>query len=101
MRLRREVVDLVRLHRLDDADQVGRVGHVSVVENEPLILVVGILIDVVDTAGVERGRPALDAVDLVALGQQQFGEVRAVLSRRAGYEGDPGHRRLVAGHQPM
>ena len=33
MALRREVVDLVRLHLLDDADQVGGVGQVTVVQD--------------------------------------------------------------------
>ena len=38
MALRREVVDLVRLHLLDDADQVGRIGQVAVVQDEAGIL---------------------------------------------------------------
>ena len=40
MRLRREVVDLVRLRFLHNADDIGRVGHVAVMhmEGNPLLV---------------------------------------------------------------
>ena len=34
MALRGQVVDLVGLHLLDDADEVGRIRHVAVVQEE-------------------------------------------------------------------
>jgi hypothetical protein len=34
MALGAEVVDLIRLHLLDDADQVGAIGEIAVVEGE-------------------------------------------------------------------
>jgi len=43
MRLCGEVVDLVRLHFLDDADQVGGVGQVTIVEDEVALLDVRVL----------------------------------------------------------
>jgi len=46
---------------------------------------VQVLVQVVDAVGVEQAGAALDAVHLVALVQQQFGQVGAVL---AGDEGD-------------
>ena len=64
---RREVVDLVRLHLLDDADQVGRIGEVAVVQDEALVVDVRVLVEVVDAVGVEERRAALDAVHFVAL----------------------------------
>ena len=54
MALRGEVVDLVRLAFLDDADQVRRIGEIAVVQDQPLVLDMGILIDVLDPLGVER-----------------------------------------------
>jgi hypothetical protein len=51
--LGREIVDLVRLALLHDADQIGRIRHVSVVQDEARILFVRILIDVLDAAGIE------------------------------------------------
>ena len=52
--------------------------------------VVRVLVEVVDAVGVEEGRAALDAVDDVALVQQELGEVGAVLAGDAGDEGDFG-----------
>jgi len=46
---------------------------------------------VVDAVGVEEGSAALDAVDFVALAEQKFGEVGAVLAGYAGDEGFFGH----------
>ena len=53
-----------------------------------------VAVEVVDPAGVEGARPADDAVDLVALAEQQLGEVRPVLP------GDPGDQRLLASGDP-
>ena len=46
-----------------------------------------ILIEVIDAGGIEGRRPALDAMDVVAFGKQQFREVGAVLTRDAGDQG--------------
>ena len=62
----REVVNLVRLDLLHDADEVGGIREVPVVQLEPDVLFVRILIEVVDSIGVEQRGAALDAVDLVA-----------------------------------
>ncbi len=45
---------------------------------------VGIAVDMVDPVGIERTAAANNAVDFVALGEQQFGQVRTVLSGDAG-----------------
>ena len=88
MALRGEIVDLVRLGLLDDADQVGRIGHVAIMEDEALVRLVRILVEMLDPAGVERRRAALDAVDDIALVEQQFGQIGAVLAGDAGDQGD-------------
>jgi hypothetical protein len=49
---------------------------------------VRILVEMVDAVGVEQGCPALDAVHLVALVEQELGEIGAVLSGDAGDQGD-------------
>ena len=82
--LRAQVVDLVGLHLLDDADQVGRVGQVAVVQVEALVVDVRVLVEVVDAVGVEQRGAALDAVNLVALLEQELGEIGAVLAGDAG-----------------
>ena len=54
MALGRQVVDLVRLYLLDDADQVGGVGQVAVVQHEALVGLVRVLVQVVDAVGIEQ-----------------------------------------------
>jgi hypothetical protein len=78
---RAEVVDLVRLDLPDQVDQADPVGEVAVVQ-----LQVRVVVQVVDPAAVEQRRAADQAVHLVALVQQQLGQVRAVLARDAGDE---------------
>ncbi len=72
------------LHLLDDADQVGAVRQVAVVQREALVVHMRILVQVVDAVGVEQAGASLDAVHVVALVEQQFGQVGAVLSGHAG-----------------
>jgi hypothetical protein len=82
--LRRQVVDLVGLRLLDQADQVGGVGQVAVVQEEARVVLVRIDVEVIDAAGVEgRGAP-LDAVHHIALLQQERREIGPIL---------PGHPR--------
>ena len=83
-----EIVDLVRLRLLHDADQVGRIRHVPVVQDELLVRLVRILVEMFDPPRVEGRRPALDPVDGVALLQEQLGEIGTVLPGRAGDQRD-------------
>ena len=48
---------------------------------------VRILVEMVDAVGVERGGAALDAVDLIALGEQELRQVGAILASDAGNKG--------------
>ncbi|MNL02313.1 hypothetical protein D3C87_1228140 [compost metagenome] len=89
--LRGEVVDLVGLDLLDDPDQIGGVGQVSVMQVKPAVGVMGILVEVVDAIGIEQGSPALDPVDLIALLQQQLGQIRTILSRNPRDQSDFTH----------
>ena len=85
--LRGEVVDLVRLDLLDDADQVGGIGQIAVMQVQAHAALVRILVQMIDAVGVERGGAALDAVNLVALVEQQLRQVGAVLAGDAGDQG--------------
>lgn len=59
------------------------VGDIAVVQVEVLTWEVIIVMQVVNTAAVERARTAHDAVHFVALVQQLAGHVGAVLTRHA------------------
>ena len=88
VRLRAQVVELVRPHLRDDLEAVGRVGEVAVVEDELARVDVRVLVQALDPARVERRRPPDHAVHLVPFAQQQLREVRAVLAGDARDERD-------------
>jgi len=71
MALGPKVVDLVGLHLLDDAHQVGRVSEIPVVKNKPLLRVMRVLVQVIYPVGVKKRRPPLDAVDNIAIQQDR------------------------------
>jgi hypothetical protein len=84
--LRGEVVDLVRLDLLDDAQQAQRIGQIAVVQMDAGLGVVELVVEMIDALGVERRRAPLDAVHLVAFREQELGEISAILARDAGDE---------------
>ena len=49
-------------------------------QDEATALLVRVLVEVVDAVGVEERRAPLDAVNLVAFGEEELREVRAVLA---------------------
>ena len=86
MALRGKVVDFVRLYLLHEANEVGRVRQVTIVEMKPLVLDMRILIDVLDPSRVKRGRTPLHAMDDIALFQQESRKIGSVLSGDASYQ---------------
>jgi hypothetical protein len=48
-------------------NQATRIGQVAMMENEFPALLVGILIEVVDTVGIKQGTPPLDAMHFITL----------------------------------
>ena len=86
VRLGPQIVDFVRLQLIEQLHHLHRVGQVAVVQEEPHPIDMRILVKVVDPAGVEGGGPADDAVDLIALGEQELRQIGAVLARDAGNE---------------
>ena len=77
--LRAEVVDLVGLEVADQVDQGAGVRQVAVVHQEPNAGLVRVVVDRLQPLGVERGRPPDEAVNVVSLGQEELGEIGAVL----------------------
>mmetsp|Transcript_17848 Transcript_17848/g.51095 ORF Transcript_17848/g.51095 Transcript_17848/m.51095 type:complete len:388 (-) Transcript_17848:52-1215(-) len=87
-----EVVNLIGLHLGNDGDQVRGIAKVAVVEEKLNAGGVAILVDVINTAGVEGRRTTDDAVDNVALLEEELGEVGTILAGDTGDEGDLGLR---------
>ena len=71
---RGEVIDLVWLHLLDDTNQVGGVGQVSVMQFEFGIINVRVLIQMVDSIRIKQRSAPFDAVNHVTLLQQEFSQ---------------------------
>ena len=86
--LRREVIDFVRAGVLQQADEVGGVGHVAVVQKEARPALMRVDVDVVDAPGIEGRRAALDAVHDVALIEEEARKKRAILTGDAGDQRD-------------
>src|SRR5262249_15220155 len=88
MRLRREIVDLIRLRFLHNADDGSRVGEIALVQMEGTTLLGRLMKRVVDATVIEGCGPALDPMDDGSLGKKEISEVGAVLPGHAGNEGD-------------
>ena len=73
-----KVVDLARLNIVDDPRNAPAVGHVAAVKSDGWQMGN-------PAAGVARGTPH-DPVDVVALGEEQVGQIAAVLAGDAGNE---------------
>ncbi len=54
MRLRGQVIDLIRLDLLNNPDQVGRIGQIAIMQNEPLVRIMRIPVQVIDTVCIEQ-----------------------------------------------
>ena len=86
MALGAEMVDLVGSDLLEEVGERAGYGQIAVVEIDPRLGVVEVLVEMVDPVGVEGAGPADESVDLVPLAEQELGEVGAVLARDAGDE---------------
>ena len=69
MRLGCQIIDLIRLHFLDNPDQTAGVSHVTVMQGKLAVIDMGILIQMVDAVCVEKRGAAFDAMDLIAFFQ--------------------------------
>ena len=84
MALGSEVVDLIRTHIIEQCGERTGVGKVCVVEKESGIGLVNILIDVIETVGVEAGGAPLQTMDFIPLFEEKLSEVRSILAGATG-----------------
>src|SRR3972149_2958879 len=76
MRLSRQVVNLIRLHVVDQLDQVARSGYISVMQVQiDAVAIVRIAVDVVNALGVKSARPADQTVNLVTRSEEHTSEL--------------------------
>ncbi len=84
MALSGQVINLIGLDFLDDADQVGCIGKIAIMHEKPHILLVGVYM--IHPRGVKRRRPAFDTVDFIVFIQQKLGQISTVLACNSGYK---------------
>ena len=86
MALRGQIVHLIRLHFLHDADKVAGIAQVAIMQYKMPRTGVRVLIEVVNAVCVEERGAAFDAVHLIALAQQKFCQIGSVLPSDARYK---------------
>src|SRR5690606_31814873 len=96
---RTQVVDFIRLHFLQDAGQVGGIGQVAIVQVEFRVCCMRVLVNMVHTFSVERRSTTLNTVYFIPFFQQQFCQVRTILSGNAGDESDFRHIYFLCTYQ--
>ena len=80
MTLRRQIIHFVRTDGSQQAREIAAVGHVGVMQEEPVFALVQIRVDAVHTARVEAARTTFQPVYFVAFTQQKLDQVRSVLA---------------------
>ena len=81
-----QIIDLVRLYFLHDADQIAGVGKIPIVQYKFAAFLVWSLIQMINTICIEQGGAAFDTVDFIALVQKEFRQIGTVLPGNAGDE---------------
>ena len=84
MALRGQIVDFVRLDFLYDAHQAGRIGEVTVVQGQRRPRLVQFAVQMINAFGIERRGSALQTMDFIAFGEQEFSQIGTILSGDAG-----------------
>jgi hypothetical protein len=82
--LRGKIVNLVWPHVLDHMEQAARIGHISVMQAKMHVGIMGILIEVIDAASIEQRSAPLNSMHFISLGEQEFSQVRTILSCNTG-----------------
>ena len=83
MRLRREIVDFIRLDLHEEPHQAARIRQIAIVQDKPTAQRL-ILQKMVDALRAARRMAADDAVNVISFREQELGKIRAVLPRDTG-----------------
>jgi len=71
----------------DKLDKIGGIGYVAIMEKKPVILNMGVFVNVLDPIGIKGARTAGDTVNYIALFEEQLGKIGTILPSYAGNEG--------------
>jgi hypothetical protein len=85
------MIDFVWANVVDKVSELACIGEVSIVKKEASAGLVGVCINMVNSACVERTCSSDQAMNLVTFRQQELCQVRTVLACNAGYQSSRGH----------
>ena len=88
MALGGQVIDFVRLDIVDQMAELPGVAQIPIMQKKPGPCFMGVHVQVVNAPGIEGAGPAHQAMHFITLGQEELGQIAAVLS------GNPGNQRL-------
>jgi hypothetical protein len=83
--LRSKIVNFIRLHFLYNANEVGGIREIAVVQMQMHIALMRVLVQVVYAFCIEQGTPSFNAMNNVSLVQQEFTQIGAILAGDTGY----------------
>ena len=84
MALGRQVVNLIGFYFLHDAHEIAGITKIAIVQNKTPLTGVGILIEMIDAVSIEQRSSSFEAVHLITFLEEEFREIRAVLSGNTG-----------------
>ena len=84
MALCTKIVDFIWFDGPNYIIQWARIGKIAIDKPKPNISTMGVLIDRIYPACIERTGPTNNAIDLIAFAQEQFREIWQILPGNAG-----------------
>jgi len=78
--LRSKIINFIRLHLLDDSNQIARIRHIAIMQDKTATFLVWVSIQMVYAVCIEQRGSALDAMDLIAFIEQQLRKIGAILT---------------------
>ena len=81
--LRAQIIDFIGLKIIQQLHHLHRIGEIAIVKEKFNPVHMRILVEMIDAAGVERRSAANHAVNFIPFGEQQLGQIRAILARDA------------------
>jgi hypothetical protein len=80
MTLRRKIIDLFRVYLADELGQPASIGQIPIMQKKPGLWGMWPIINRLKPPSIECARPPYNSMNLIALLEKQFREVRSILS---------------------
>jgi hypothetical protein len=85
MRLSGKIIDLVGQHLAYYVNETGRISQVAMMKNKFTVTNMGILIQVVDSIGIEKRCPSLYSMYFIAFIEEKLRQISSILTCDSSY----------------